>query len=405
MKQCEVDIVNRLGLHARAAAKVVELATTFSSKITFAKGDQEADAKSIMSVMMLAATRDSKVEICTHGEDEDAALKALSALVRNRFRGGGVSICLHGVGASKGVSIGRLTLVRQSQLRITEHQIDDREIEAEVARFEYALKLARADLQRVCDQLPKEGAADAASLLNVHLLMLNDPSLTEHPIAIVREHRCTAQWALKLQRDTITAVFDAIDEPYLRDRKEDVDHVVDHVQRILASDGMQRPLGAVDHSRVADRIVFADDLSPADAVLMHQQNVAALLTGYGGITSHTAILARGLQIPAVVGLNQARPFLREDDEVIVDGHRGVVIIAPSELERTYYTGRLTDSTDNKVQREKLLVAPVVTRDGQRIVLQANVELSSGSDFGSIGGSGRYRSLSQREPVYEPRRYS
>ena len=85
MKRCEVDIVNRLGLHARAAAKVVELATTFSSKITFAKGDQQADAKSIMSVMMLAATQGSKVEICTHGEDENAAANALSALVRDRF--------------------------------------------------------------------------------------------------------------------------------------------------------------------------------------------------------------------------------------------------------------------------------------------------------------------------------
>ena len=307
-----------------------------------------------------------------------------------------MSICLHGVGASKGVSIGRLTLVRQSQLRITEHQIDDREIEAEVARFERALKLARADLQRICDQLPKEGTADAASLLNVHLLMLNDSSLTEHPIAIVRERRCSAQWALKLQRDTITAVFDAIDEPYLHNRKEDVDHVVEHIQRILADDEVQRPLSAVDHSRVAGRIVFADDLSPADAVLMHQQNVAALLTGYGGITSHTAILARGLQIPAVVGLNQARSFLQEDDEVIVDGHRGVVIIAPNQFERAYYTGRLSDSANDGGQREKLLAAPVVTRDGQHIVLQANVELSSDLTLAQSEGAdgiGLYRSES------------
>ncbi|MCH9674728.1 MAG: phosphoenolpyruvate--protein phosphotransferase, partial [Gammaproteobacteria bacterium] len=212
------------------------------------------------------------------------------------------------------------------------------------------------------------------------------------PVTLIRERRCNAEWALKLQRDSITAVFDAIDDPYLRTRKDDVDQVVNRIQWVLAEDDSAHPSA----SDVEGRVVFADDLSPADAVLMHHQNVAAILTGYGGATSHTAILARGLKIPAVVGLNQARAFLRENDEVIVDGRRGVIIIGPSASERDYYRARLGDIAAYKSARKRLLDAPVLTKDGERIVLQANVELSTDLETAQSDGAdgiGLYRTES------------
>ncbi|MEM7254594.1 MAG: phosphoenolpyruvate--protein phosphotransferase [Pseudomonadota bacterium] len=308
-----------------------------------------------------------------------------------------MSLVLHGVSASKGVAVGRLSVVQLGEVQITEHVIEEHQVEREILRLKQAVESARAELKAIAEQIPESTPTDVASFVNVHLLMLEDAALSEAPANLVKERLCNAEWALKLQHDALNEVFDAIDDPYLRTRKDDVAHVVNRIQWMLSDQSAADDFGRADGDEsIEGRIVFAEDISPAQAVLMHNQNVAAILTGYGGATSHTAILARGLQVPAVVGLNHGRAFLHDNDEVIVDGRRGVVIVAPSDTERRYYRARLADIARYKAARKQLLDAPVLTKDGQHIVLQANVELASDLDTAQSDGAdgiGLYRTES------------
>jgi phosphoenolpyruvate-protein phosphotransferase (PTS system enzyme I) len=314
-----------------------------------------------------------------------------------------MTIALSGVGASKGIAIGELSIVSRGQLEVLEYTVDASAIPHEVARFERAVEQAREMIRKLRDQIPADTPDEVAEFMNVHLLMLQDSAITKVPVNLITEKRCNAEWALKIQRDAVMDVFEAMDDPYLRTRKDDVDHVVSQIQRILSGDG--EPVAGEsepDATRLTNRIVFAEDLTPADAVLMQKHGILAFLTEYGGATSHTAILARSLGIPAVVGLHNARAYLREDEPIIVDGREGVVLVQPDLRMRRHYEGRQRDITRHRVQRRRLRSAPVVTRDGQRIGLQANVELGMDIETAramNADGIGLYRT----ESLYMNRR--
>ena len=282
-----------------------------------------------------------------------------------------MTFSLHGIGASKGIAIGKVHMVARGLLEVPEYFLDKSAIEKEVQRFGEAVEEARAELGAIKDHIPPDTDSDIAAFIDTHLLMLDDAAITSAPIRFIREEGRNAEWALKLQRDALVAVFDAMDDSYLRTRKNDIDHVVNIVQmRLLHTD---KPLRRVDGS-FAGKIVFADDLTPADTVLMQHQGVAALVTEFGGPNSHTAILARSLRIPAVVGLHNAGPYLRDDDLVIIDGRQGVVLVGPDEQMVRHYEKRQREIERIHVARRKLRNAPTVTSDGETIVLQANVEL-------------------------------
>ena len=234
-----------------------------------------------------------------------------------------MTISLHGIGVSRGIAIGKAHLLERGQLDVTEYAIPAGEIEREVKRLEHALTIGRQQLRAIRDHIPQQTSADISAFIDTHLLMLEDSALTHEPARIIRETACNAEWALTLQRDALVRVFDEMDDPYLRTRRDDVDHVVHRVQRILLNQGPMRH--EVPDSRLRDYVVLADDLTPADTVLMEHHGIAAFATEYGGPTSHTAILARSLGIPGIVGLHQVLRYVRADDLIIIDGKRGVAI--------------------------------------------------------------------------------
>ena len=316
---------------------------------------------------------------------------------------------LHGVSASKGVAIGKVHIVERGLLDVSEQSIKPSRVKNEVARFRRALKSARDELKAVKTKIPPDTATDICAFIDTHLLMLEDSALTNAPVKYIQNKHCNAEWALKLQRDALVAVFEAMDDPYLRTRKDDIDHVVNRIQRILLK--RHKPSRGHDEQSFSGRIVFADDLTPADTVLMQHQGVEAFLTEFGGPNSHTAILARSLRIPAVVGLHNARVYLRDEETVIIDGRDGVVIADPDPMIIRYYEKRRREMERQVIARRKLRNAPVVTTDGEPIMLQANVELPSDMDAAfqvGAAGIGLYRTeylfMNRDEPPEEEEQY-
>ncbi len=316
-----------------------------------------------------------------------------------------MTISLHGTGVSRGIAIGKAHILERGQPDVSEYTVSDGAVDAEVHRFENALTLARQQLRAIKEHIPPTTTADIAAFIDSHLLMLEDAALSQEPVRLIRERYCNAEWALKLQRDALVSVFEEMDDPYLRTRKDDVDHVVNRIQRVLLK---QAPLKhEVPDSRLKGYVIVADDLTPADTVLMHHHGIAAFTTEYGGPTSHTAILARSLGIPSIVGLHQARRYIREDDLLIIDGSKGVVLINPDNSTLDYYHGLQEDEKAYVAELFKLKGKPAVTQDGVAITLHANIELPA--DFEPVlrvgaTGIGLYRTeflfMNREEPPDE-----
>jgi phosphotransferase system enzyme I (PtsI) len=301
-----------------------------------------------------------------------------------------VSFSLHGVSASKGIAIGQVRVLERSQFEVREYQLEAKQIDAEVERYRGAVDSVRRHLLDVHEKLPPELGTQVAAFIEVHLLMLSDDTLEDAPIAFIRDTQCNAEWALKQQRDLLVSAFDAIDDPYLRSRRDDVEQVVARIQGALHGD---RAKEGHDPARFRGRIVCADDLTPADTVQMQHDGILAFVTEYGGTNSHTAILARSLQIPAVAGLHAGQRYLRDDDLVVVDGRHGTVVVNPDQKALKYYKARQRDIARHHSARRKLRKAPVVTLDGERIRLMANVELDQDAEAAQkVGadGIGLYR---------------
>ena len=236
-----------------------------------------------------------------------------------------MTVTIHGISASKGLAIGRVRALDRGRPEASERRLEPSRIEAEVERFGRAVDEARLELRAVKARIPVDTPKEIAAFIDTHLLMLEDEAISRAPINYIREMRCNAEWALKLECDALVAVFDAMDDPYLRTRKDDVEHVANRVQHFLHGGS-----GSIAHTddTAGARIIYADDLTPADTVLMQHQGVAGFMTEFGGPNSHTAILARSLNIPAVVGLHRSAELLRDRDEVVLDGRQGVVVVSP-----------------------------------------------------------------------------
>jgi len=282
-----------------------------------------------------------------------------------------VSIALHGIGVSKGIAIGKVYLINRDQIEVSEYCLPKQNLDEEIARFEQALEIARAQLRRIRDQIPKEkSAVDIAAFIEAHLMMLDDTLLTQAPIELILKHQCNAEWALKRQCDNIVQIFENMADPYLSARKTDVEQVVVRIQRILRG---YSDTTSLNNEYLNEAIVLADDLSPADTVLMQHQGVLAFATEQGGTTSHTAILARSLGIPAIVGLRRARSYIQPNDTLIVDGFQGVLMVSPDERSLRYYRLRQREEKRYRATLNKLRTTPTMTADGTPINLQTNIE--------------------------------
>ncbi|MEN9880035.1 MAG: hypothetical protein RIQ55_681 [Pseudomonadota bacterium] len=323
-----------------------------------------------------------------------------------------MSFTLHGLGVSGGIAIGKAQLLSHATLEVSHLTLPARQLEKEVARFEKAVDRVRAELDELRDDMA-ESAAEMRAFIDVHALILQDPELVDVPKALIRERGCNAEWALVQQMDTLVQQFDAFDDPYLRERKADVVQVVERVIKEL----MGRA-GKVSQANKAgkgvkeeEQIIVAHDLPPSDLISFKEHRFAAFVTDVGGATSHTAILARSMAIPAVVGLRGAREAIKDDELLIVDGFRGVIIINPDERVLEEYRLRKTQIELERSKLKRLKKAESLTLDDVRIDLMANIELPddvlAAKDNGA-DGIGLFRTeflfLNRREVPSEDEQY-
>lgn len=282
-----------------------------------------------------------------------------------------MSFFLHGLAVSPGIAIGHAQLVSHATLEVAHYLIPPRRIDAELARFDAAIALVREELLALKADGAAEGApSEVFAFLDVHAMILGDPTIAEEPRRIIRERRSNAEWAVVQQMELLVAQFDQFDDPYLRERRADVMQVVERVVKVLAGKPGRMPRNRPD----GEVIIIAHDLSPADTIQFKNQNIAAFVTDLGGGTSHTAIVARSLAIPAVVGLHLARQVLRDDDLVIVDGTRGVVIVDPDERALEEYRLRKAALELERSKLKRLKSSYSSTLDGEQVFLHANIEL-------------------------------
>ena len=302
-----------------------------------------------------------------------------------------MTIALHGKGISRGIALGTAHIIQRDSLEVLEYPIAEGDLPAELERLSAAVEEAKQSLRAMRERIPAHTPADIASFIDTHLLMLDDPSLTEEPKRLMCQRGCNAEWALKLQRDSIVQVFDGMDDAYLRARRDDVDHVINRVLRILLNQAPARHEAA--DSNLEGLILIADDLSPADALLMQQHGIVGFITEYGGPTSHTAIIARSLGLPGVVGVPHARRYLREGEPLIVDGDEGLVLGEADQRIIEHYLAR-RDERQKRISRlARLKRALTVTADGVPVELLANVDLESDFELAKSSGArgvGLYR---------------
>ena len=302
-----------------------------------------------------------------------------------------MTIAIQGISISRGIAIGKVHCIKHDQIDTPEYVIQKTQIENEISRLNDAITNARSELQAIRDHIPKTTSINISEFINTHLLMLEDKALTEEPKIIIKDRLCNAEWALKLQRDALVNVFDEMADAYLRTRKDDVDHVVNRILRILLK---QKPLlDEIPDEHLKNKVIVADDLTPADTVLMQHYNIAAFATEFGGATSHTAILARNLRIPAVVGLHNAKKLVKNDDIAILDGSAGIVLINPEKNILDHYRKKQKEVKKYYSSLKKIKDAPAKSIDGIPITLMANIELPDDfetvRDVGAVGG-GLYR---------------
>ena len=302
-----------------------------------------------------------------------------------------MSLALSGIGVSRGVAIGKAHIILRGTVEVLESAIPEHLIEDEVARFLKAVSYARTQLEELRARIPENTRVDIAAFIDTHMLMLDDATLVTTPVDLIRERGCNAEWALKLQRDAVVEVFEKMNDAYLRTRRDDVDHVINRIQRILMDDNQEDAhSGGV---KLDNAIVLAYDLTPAEAVLLEHQGVSAFATECGGPLSHTAILARSMQIPAMVGTHSLQRYIHDGETIILDGLQGVLIAGADDRTLDYYRERQELEYQRQLELAQLTNIPAITRDGMPITLMANIELPEDIDAvsrESATGVGLYR---------------
>ena len=302
-----------------------------------------------------------------------------------------MTISIQGISVSRGIAIGKAHCIKRDQIDTPQYIISRTDVNKEISRLINAIKNARKELKAIRDNIPSKTSINISEFINTHLLMLEDSALTEEPKKIIQDRLYNAEWALKLQRDALVNVFDEMADAYLSTRKDDVDHVVNRILRILLK---QKPLlDELPDEHLKNKIIVADDLTPADTVLMQHYEIAAFATEFGGSTSHTAILARNLRIPAVVGLHNAKKLIKNDDVAILDGSSGIILINPDKNILNHYQKKQTEVKKYYASLNKFKDAPAKSIDGIPITLMANIELPE--DFETVrdvgaAGVGLYR---------------
>ncbi len=284
-----------------------------------------------------------------------------------------MSFTLHGLPVSGGIDIGQAHLISQATLEVSHLLISPRLVEKEIARFDAALQRVRDEFAAMKNNL-EHAPADIGAFIDLHQMILADPELSETPKQLIRERRCNAEWAIVQQMEVLVEQFERIDDIYLRERSYDVRQAVERVVRELSGQGSPHLSARARGVKGQTQILVAHDLSPADIMAFKDQAFASFVTDVGGATSHTAILARGMGMPAVLGLHNARQLIRDKETVIVDGTRGVLIVDPDPRILEEYELRKSQYELERSKLKLLKTARATTLDRVKVDLLANIEV-------------------------------
>ncbi len=279
-----------------------------------------------------------------------------------------MSIFISGIGVSKGITTGLAHVIMREQIDVTQHTLQKSQLNNEIKRFKNALSRANRQLHNIKKSISKNTPKDIVVFIDTHLLMLEDPAFNEGTIANIKQNSCNAEWALHLQSKRLVQVFDEMEDPYLRTRKDDVLHVVNRIQKCLSRKEQKN-----DNKKLNGKIIVADDLTPADTIMLQHQKIAGFITEFGSPLSHTAIIARNLGIPAIVGLHHAKQLIYSDDMLILDGTQGIVINEPDTLSLKHYNRLRLNQLAKRRLLNKLSGKPAITQDKVAITLHANID--------------------------------
>ena len=318
-----------------------------------------------------------------------------------------MSFSIHGLAVARGIAIGRAVLVASSRVDVAHYFIDAQQVGEEIQRLGFATNAVKAELQALHDNLPKDAPPELSAILEVHLMLLEDEMLADGVTHWIKDRLYNAEWALTSQLDIVARQFDEMDDAYLRERKGDLEQVVERVLRQMKGDvhmapmpAQRRQMGARQQDLLLEDqmdvplVLVAHDLSPADMLQFKQSVFTGFVTDVGGKTSHTAIVARSLDIPAVVGARTASQLVRQDDWIIIDGDAGVVLVNPSPIILAEYGFKQRQGELERGRLLRLLHTPAVTLDGQKIELLANIEMpedAPGAVKAGAVGVGLFRS--------------
>lgn len=304
-----------------------------------------------------------------------------------------MAFSLHGISVTNGIAIGRALRIAPSTLDVSHHLIPETGVAAEQQRLLDAFEIVRQELKNLKVSLPSGSPEEMGAFLDVHAMILSDPILTETPLELIRDQRYNAEWALAHQLDNLLNQFAEIQDDYLRERAVDIKQVVERVMKVLHHGEDHQTFASFcatvsDSRKLSELIVVAHDIAPPDMMRFKELQFGGFVTDLGGKTSHTAIVARSLDIPAAVGVRKASDLIKQDDWIIIDADRGVVIVDPSDLVLDEYRHLQNQRKLEKKKLFRLKHTPTLTLDGVAIDLMANVEMPDDApaalDSGAVG---------------------
>ena len=302
-----------------------------------------------------------------------------------------MTFALHGIAVSKGIAIGKAVLISRAALEVSHYLVEAGKEEAEAKKLLDAFEQVRLELAQLRQGLPKDAPQEMAAFLDVHGMILADPALAEKPLKLIRTQRLNAAWALTTELNDLLEQFSEIEDAYLKERANDIRQVAERVLKALNA----QQKDALDNSDLlspsdvgVDAIIVAHDIAPHDMLRFKEHAFTGFVTDLGGKTSHTAIVARSMEIPAVVGVRHASEMIRHGDWLVIDGEHGVVVVAPDEQLLSEYRLLQEKAIQETRKLQELKHSRTTTVDHVAIELLANIELPEDAtqavDLGAIG---------------------
>ena len=302
-----------------------------------------------------------------------------------------MTFSLHGIPVSKGIAIGKAVLISRAALEVSHYLVEPGKEESEAQKLLNAFDQVRQELDQLRLGLPKDAPQEMAAFLDVHGMILADPALAEKPIHLIRTQRLNAAWALTTELNDLLEQFAEIEDPYLKERANDIRQVAERVVKALNSqkkDSLEDPVLLSPRDAGVESIIVAHDIAPHDMLRFKEYAFTGFVTDLGGKTSHTAIVARSMEIPAVVGVRHASEMIRHGDWLVLDGERGIVVVAPDEQLLAEYRKLQVQAIKETRKLQQLKHSRTATADGVEIELFANIELPEDANqavaLGAVG---------------------